>query len=205
MKSYICKHCDLVFQSKKECKSRFPKYCSRKCYSKAERSPETRKKQSLAKIGKEPANKLPTGFISCSYCGEKIVIKIGAYYKPKYCSLKCRDQAYKHLDYSQYKGANSHFWKGGVTEENELERKSGKYRNWRKSIFERDKYTCQICGQIGGCLQADHIKPFAYHKELRFDINNGRTLCIKCHHNTNTFGSKAYNYGNKTNTTNSTS
>jgi hypothetical protein len=26
------------------------------------------------------------------------------------------------------------------------------------------------------------------HPELRFDVNNGRTLCATCHHQTPTFG-----------------
>ena len=72
-------------------------------------------------------------------------------------------------------------WKGGVSSLHNRLRQSSQYRWWRKSVFERDHYTCQICGKQGGYLQADHIKSYARYPELRFDLSNGRTLCLKCH------------------------
>ena len=55
------------------------------------------------------------------------------------------------------------------------------YRNWRISVFERDHYTCQVCGSVGKKINAHHIKPFAEYPDLRFDVNNGVTLCYQCH------------------------
>lgn len=37
-------------------------------------------------------------------------------------------------------------------------------------------------------LHADNIKPFALYPELRFEVTNGRTLCIPCHKKTGTYG-----------------
>jgi hypothetical protein len=74
-------------------------------------------------------------------------------------------------------------WKGGITPENKKDRCSSKYKNWRISVFLRDKYTCQKCNKKGGILNAHHIIEFAKNKDLRFDINNGITLCKKCHIN----------------------
>ena len=55
------------------------------------------------------------------------------------------------------------------------------YIAWRTAVFERDKYTCAICGQVGGELNAHHIRPFKDFPKLRTDINNGVTLCKSCH------------------------
>ena len=47
--------------------------------------------------------------------------------------------------------------------------------------YERDEYTCQNCGKTGGKLNAHHIKPYKDFPEFRYDIDNGITLCEKCH------------------------
>ncbi len=55
------------------------------------------------------------------------------------------------------------------------------YKLWREAVFKRDNYTCQICNQYSGYLEADHIKPWAVYPELRYAIDNGQTLCKNCH------------------------
>jgi hypothetical protein len=93
----------------------------------------------------------------------------------------------------KFSGSGNPAWRGGVTPENKRIRKSKEYDFWRKSVFERDGYKCVECGS-GGKLQADHIKPFSTHEKLRFDLSNGRTLCVSCHRKTDTYGSKAFLY-----------
>lgn len=82
-------------------------------------------------------------------------------------------------------------WKGGVTPIYTKIRTSPEMKLWRMSVFKRDNFTCVWCGDNrGGNLEADHIKPFAYYPELRFAIDNGRTLCHDCHKTTETYGTK---------------
>lgn len=76
-------------------------------------------------------------------------------------------------------------WIGSKTppwgQSNKQLRNTSSYISWRIAVFKRDNYTCQVCGKVGGTLNAHHIKSFALHKKLRLDVNNGITLCEKCH------------------------
>ena len=60
-------------------------------------------------------------------------------------------------------------------------RRCSEYQNWRKAVFERDGYTCQICGQKGYELNAHHILHYSKHPDLRYELSNGITLCEECH------------------------
>ena len=90
------------------------------------------------------------------------------------------------------RGERHRWWKGGITPINEAIRKSLEYKLWRKAVFERDDYTCIWCGKKDKTIQADHIKPFSLFPELRFAIDNGRTLCKECHQKTDTYGKNVW-------------
>lgn len=90
-------------------------------------------------------------------------------------------------------------WRGGITSINAKIRSSTEYKLWRTSVFERDNYTCIWCGAKNGngksvVLHADHIKPFSLFPELRFAIDNGRTLCANCHKKTDTYMGRIKHY-----------
>lgn len=107
----------------------------------------------------------------CAECGKKF--KVLQYYsEQKCCSKECADK----------------FKDAGKTKIAIRLRNSKKYSIWRSRVFKRDNYTCQVCGQVGGILNAHHIKPFSDYPELRLDVNNGETLCVDCHVATETFG-----------------
>jgi len=89
------------------------------------------------------------------------------------------------------KGQKGNNWKGGLTQQHYSIRNSFEYKLWRQAVFKRDSFTCIWCfDSNGGNLEADHIKPFSKFPELRFAIDNGRTLCKKCHKTTDTYGGR---------------
>lgn len=84
------------------------------------------------------------------------------------------------------------------------------YKQWRTTVFERDNYTCVVCGVRNGngkkiILNADHVTAFSVLMKKHsinsvqkalicadlWDISNGRTLCVECHKVTPNFASKA--------------
>jgi 5-methylcytosine-specific restriction endonuclease McrA len=52
---------------------------------------------------------------------------------------------------------------------------------WRSAVLERDNYTCQMCGDKNCCLHGHHILPKRDYPELVYEVDNGITLCKKCH------------------------
>jgi len=130
----------------------------------------------------------------CPTCGKEFFKKVNCSRKEwntktKYCCVECaRITLFKKGQSSWNKGLKGYragelnnYWKGGITTENEKFRKSPEYKQWRKDVLKRDKYICQECGQVGGKLQAHHIKSFSKYPEFRLVIDNGITLCISCH------------------------
>lgn len=157
---------------------------------------------------------MPFGVKNCLQCNKEIVLKIRRDLgRKKYCNRSCR-QLYRYATDIKFQQmfekarklsltpeANSKKSMPGeknpryIKDRNKLKTRK-RYENtiWRKAVFERDNYTCQICHKKGGQLQADHIQPYCAFPELRTDINNGRTLCVNCHKKTDTYGSKALNF-----------
>jgi hypothetical protein len=80
-------------------------------------------------------------------------------------------------------GENSPNWRHNITDEERAKRRDhNKQAAWRIQIYERDKYTCQKCGDAdGGNLNAHHVEPHCRDKEKRWKIDNGVTLCVPCH------------------------
>lgn len=108
-------------------------------------------------------------------------------------------------------GKNNHFWNGGRTTLYNKIIHLIEYRQWRSSVFKRDNFICQLCQYSRGkILNAHHIitrcQIIKKHniKNVEeailctqlWDINNGITLCKRCHETTygkeNKFEEKFY-------------
>lgn len=152
-------------------------------------------------------------FKSCLHCEKELVLKCTRdLTRKKYCSYACRqlyrykndikfqqnfEEARKlaHTPEANKKKANKGSKNGRYIQDRSLVKCRNRYENyqWKRQVFERDNFTCQFCKQRGGQLQADHIKPWSLYPEFRYDLNNGRTLCITCHKKTDTYGWKMVN------------
>ena len=74
----------------------------------------------------------------------------------------------------------------------DIDRNSYQYRKWRRDVLFRDGYKCTRCGNDKN-LEVHHILPIRLFPEKAFDLDNGVTLCKKCHYEEEgrTFTSKA--------------
>lgn len=88
----------------------------------------------------------------------------------------------KDKPYDAIRGKKNPNWKGGISSENVKLRMSILGRRWRERVFKRDSFFCLNCGQWGRKLNAHHIYSWTDYPELRFDIDNGVTLCEACHY-----------------------
>lgn len=134
--------------------------------------------------------------VKCDECGKSVykipyLIKRSKY---NFCSIKCNG-AWKSKNNL---GENNPTWNPDLTdEERKTQRKYPEYYIFLSKSMKRDNYTCDICGKLGKWgkgLNVHHLNSYNWDKENRTNIDNGVTLCKKCHkkfHN-------IYGYGNNT-------
>ena len=102
--------------------------------------------------------------------------KIGMPWSGKSRTIKTR----KKIGDAQ-KGNKNHNWKGGITPLRIKIRQGIAWQLWKENVYQRDNFTCKKCEQYGGKLSAHHIEDFAHNELLRFEIDNGITLCRDYH------------------------
>ncbi len=181
--------------------------CSRTCAAKSatwQQTPEARAAQSVRASGRRHKPGSPAllkaqqhprwkgGKGLCPGCGEPLKF----YHRARCAACHKKGQ----------KGQGAANWKGGLTPLGHSIRRLPEYVAWRNAVFARDNHTCIHCGRRGGCvLHADHIHPFflilrgnrvgsiedAKACSALWDLSNGRTLCIDCHKQTDTYLGRA--------------
>jgi hypothetical protein len=143
------------------------KYCSKGCYTKSrvgssgywlgkKRNEATIKKMSESRRGMKAWNKGLRGFLS----GEK-----------------------HHWFGVSHSGKNSPVWikdrsKLKRNGDAALDRRSSAYGEWRKRVWLRDIFKCKMANpNCLGRIEAHHILGYTKYPELRYEVNNGITLC----------------------------
>lgn len=106
----------------------------------------------------------------CLQCEKRFYVQPSGVNR-KFCSRKCFEISNR--------GKNNPNWRGGVKLPF-----GARYNDWIKAVYKRDNYKCQLCsaGQNKkNRLEAHHIYPKRKYPELVYDIDNGITLCMRCH------------------------
>lgn len=83
-------------------------------------------------------------------------------------------QAHLGVKMPQISGEKNGRWRGGSNDKH----KGNEYNHWRISVYKRDSFKCKINNEdCNGKIEAHHILGWEEYPELRFNINNGITLC----------------------------
>ena len=91
-------------------------------------------------------------------------------------------KANKGKTHPQCSGVNNHFYNPTLTDEDRIDKRTyPEYKAWRSKVYQRDDYTCQKCSVRGGELQAHHIVGYRNNPDERVSLDNGITLCKRCH------------------------
>jgi len=149
-----CLVCKSKFRSVKDTKARKQLYCSKQCWS----------------------NRGLKYRFNCVHCGEP---NATSDHRKKFCNRKCSA--------SYHVGENAPAYKDGKSLERERARCSYDLSLWRKKVYKRDNHQCRLCNDRSTTghrvtLNAHHIKPFSEFIELRLVVDNGLTVCEKCHY-----------------------
>ena len=133
---------------------------------------------------KKSSNRQSRWIAQCK-CGNVFTIRADTLTKKSQKGCGC--------DHEGKDGADNPAWRGGTT----INTRKGKaHAKWVRSVLEEDNFSCQKCGCYGGNnkFNAHHLKSYSKHKDIRWEIDNGVTLCVNCHINFH----KTYGYNDFT-------
>jgi endogenous inhibitor of DNA gyrase (YacG/DUF329 family) len=159
-KELKCHYCGKLFwrrNSMIRCKNN---YCSKRCVREAQIKGIIRRKRT---------------YLTCKQCEKEFY---GGSLLKKFCSHRCY--------FKWFRGKNASNWQGGISSEYDKFKQSKEWKKWRIAVFTRDNYTCQICRFRNGQgehrdLHPHHLVSASKYPEFRLCIDNGLTVCVKCH------------------------
>lgn len=148
-------------------------FCSKKCYAEWRAINHIR-----LGIGRKRV------VIQCDYCKKDIEQIPSAIHPHNFCNRKCKGKWHS----INFSGENNPTWRSDLTKEeraaNSDRNYNPEYQNWRKEVFERDNWNCQITGikkNRKNRLNAHHLFSWVDNLNLRFDVNNGISLIEEIH------------------------
>lgn len=162
-------------------------YCSKECKIKHQKE--------ILKGENNPNYKGGKIKIKCDFCGKVFYRERNRYTvdnKHYYCSQKCKSEHQRTI----LLGKNNPSYINGLSHDYRVRfRIIEGYKTWREEVYKRDNYTCQCCGNNKGHnLNAHHLESYNKNKNKRTELENGITLCDKCHKKFH----KMFGYGNNT-------
>jgi hypothetical protein len=104
-------------------------------------------------------------------CGNICIALLDSLKKGKTKSCGCGRKGKGHYKYN----------KNLTDEERLIKRNTPEFKKWASDVKKRDDYICQICLQKGKRLNSHHLYSWSKYKDLRYDLDNGVTLCLKHH------------------------
>lgn len=129
--------------------------------------------------------------LECFECGSMYSISVSEHkwakdrgYLHNFCGKKCQHNFQRKEGHPAWIKDRSL-----VKNKDKTLRNTEEMKEWRRSVFSRDNWQCQQCGDRS-CkghrviLNAHHIKRVVDCPELSTDICNGITLCESCHKKT---------------------
>jgi len=117
----------------------------------------------------------------CQHCGEmfdRTFEKPLNFEAKKFCSKECRTQGRNYL-----RGEDSPHWKPNSPPR----QRCAKHDTWAKRVKEKDHFTCVVCDAKDVKLHSHHVFAYIDYPGYRFDISNGRTMCVPCHYELHSF------------------
>jgi len=175
-----CIHCGKVLKIGKNWtvyQKEHQQYTCKKCYREYQRNLRNTKEENYR-------FEKTRYFTICENCGKVFSKALCHIIKNKHitCSKECG-----------YTVRNTTPWNKGMRTVHNKDRHykrarwTSEYADWHNICLKRDWYHCQLCGSKIK-LEIHHIKSYKDYPEERISIDNGITLCKKCHlwiHNIN--------------------